>query len=196
MGCSLQPDNRSPISQQAKVNFGSSNYLKATIMPAIQGHLPSGSLGDLLETSLALAAPHPPAPGDGRPPEATLACKVPVTSVSQGPSERSLTAPSAGRSSKAPAQRSRRPCGLGVLEHHKPPGQLSPAALTHFSDRLQATWRPTAARHRPSWTGLPAPGVGSAPSRPAPRAPYPAGILPQPLLPAGLPSTQHLAPHP
>lgn len=45
------------------MNFWSSNYLKATNMPAIQGRLPSRSFGDLLETSLALAKPPPPPRG-------------------------------------------------------------------------------------------------------------------------------------
>lgn len=172
------------------MNFWSSNYPKATNMPAIQGHLPRGSPGDLLETSLALASPPPHARGDRRPPEATLGCSAcHFPTKSHGPPGRSLTAPSAGSRAKAPALLPRRPSGLGVLGHHPPPGQLRPAALTHFSDRLQATRRPTVARRPTTRTRLPAPG--SHPASHA-RPPQPAGILPHASPPCG--SALHPAP--
>lgn len=139
--------------------------------------------------------PPPHARVDRRPPEATLGCSAcHFPTKSQGPLGRILTAPSAGSRTKAPAPRPRRPSGLGVLGHHPPPGQLRPAALTHFSDRLQATRRPIVAR-RPA-TADSASSAQEPPCVPTRALPTLRASSRTPLLPAGRPSTQHLSSHP
>lgn len=160
-----------------------SNHLKARNVPAIQGHLPSGSR-DLLATRLALASPTPVTPVLQRP--GSAAAPVTSTLTSPGPSWCNLTAPSAA--SPGP--------WLAVLQHRTPPGQLSPAALMHLSGRRQARKRPTAARRREAPTRLSAPELCSAqqpPCTPAPPAPSHTAasvargsLAPRrPLLPAG-----------
>lgn len=131
------------------------------------------ALGDLLETSSALASPAPgglpPSRGHAWPQNA---CHF--STVSQGPFARSLSARSAGGRTQAPARCPRRPSPLGVQEHHTPAGQPSPAALTRFSGRLQATRRPTVARRPATRARLPAPEVAAPGSHPAaPAAPSP-----------------------
>lgn len=177
------------------MNFWSSNYLKATNMPAIQRPPPSRLSWKPVRDKPSSRLPPPHARVDRRPPEATLGCSAcHFPTKSQGPLGRILTAPSAGSRTKAPAPRPRRPSGLGVLGHHPPPGQLRPAALTHFSDRLQATRRPIVAR-RPA-TADSASSAQEPPCVPTRALPTLRASSRTPLLPAGRPSTQHLSSHP
>lgn len=157
------------------MNFASSNHLKATKLPALQGHLPGGSLAAIRDE----LGSRPPCPG-GRPPSTGPVTSPPTNFP--GPSEGRLTAPSAGRRAKARAQCPRRPSRLGVPEPQAPPGQLSPAALVHLSGRRQARRRRTVARRPAARPRLPAPEPRSAqgPPRTLRRRPsHPGGTLPR-----------------